>query len=225
MNDFEVFRSFYVEDDAQELATILRGRGIEVRIENTKPRIDKIIIGHSPEPNTHLKIKSTDFEKANQIIDEFILKNLEDIDKDYYLNSFSTEELVDVLRKPDEWNNQDVILARKLLEERKYSVTETELEKLSGVRAEELKKPAKGSLSWIIVGYAIAIAFGYPGIFFGLFMMSMKKVLPNGTKVLTYDRSTRLHCLAIAVIGTIVTTYILFTRFPSGWDLLWDARF
>ena len=53
-------------------------------------------------------------------------KEIEVIDDDYYLLSFSDDELIDVVSKSDEWNKFDVSLAKKLLKERGNEITNDE---------------------------------------------------------------------------------------------------
>jgi hypothetical protein len=102
MDYFEVFRSFYDEEEARSLATLLDARGIQCKIVRSKQVLDKVFIGVSDEPDIHLKIPVSDFHEANRIIDEVIEKDLDAIDSDYYLYAFTGAELLDILRKADD---------------------------------------------------------------------------------------------------------------------------
>jgi hypothetical protein len=221
----EVFRSFYSEEEAAEMAQLLTNNGIDATIEKTKVVLDKVIIGDGLDPNVHIKLISTEFEKANQVLNEHISSHLEVIEPDYYLHSFSIEELIEIVRKPDEWSNQDVIIARKLLSQKNHLISDQELKKLNEERIGELRRPEPGSPSWIVLGYAIALFFGFAGILFGLYMMTIKKVLPDGSKVLVYNERARKHCIAIVILSVITSLAFLTGRIGSGWRLFYNFTF
>src|SRR5690349_2135740 len=115
MSSFEVFKSFFLEEEAVALRDLLLNQGIEAKVEKSRDIVDKIIAGDGLDPQIHLKIKNTDFTRSNQIIDEYISQHLATVDPDYYLFDFSDEELLEIIHKPDEWNNQDVMIAKKIL--------------------------------------------------------------------------------------------------------------
>jgi len=168
-----------------------------------------------------VKIKSADFEKVNQLLKDDENKNIEDVDKDYYLFSFTDDELIDVVTKADEWSAFDVVLARKLLTERGKDISEAAISVINEQRLEELKKPESSQLSWIIVGYLIAlgditIAFGviiWPffvcaiGLFIGWHLASYKKTLPDGERVFGYNQTDRMHGKRIFYLG--ITVFVL----------------
>lgn len=114
-----------------------------------------------------VKIKSEDFELVNNILKEEELKNVDAIDKDYYLFRFTDDELMDVLIKADEWNAFDVVLARKLLAERGKIISDEAILAIHKKRIEELKKPDAPQTFWIVVGYIFALVGGVLGFFIG----------------------------------------------------------
>jgi len=69
---------------------------------------------------------------------------INEVEKDYYLLSFSDEELIDVIAKSDEWNKFDVELAQKILKEKGKEVTEQQITQIKQQRIEELSKPEEG---------------------------------------------------------------------------------
>ena len=89
MAAFEVFHSFYSEEDALAMLRLLTEKGIDCRIEKTKQITDKIIIGDGMAPPLHIKMAGADFTKAHEIIDQEVRENISALDADYYLYSFS----------------------------------------------------------------------------------------------------------------------------------------
>ena len=114
---FQIFQKFTDFRLAAVIADKLQEAGIELLIENKTSLVDPIIIGVSSEPPITLKVKTSDFDRANQVLEEYYQPGLNDIDPDYYLLSFTSMELVDVIRNADKWGHFDRALAKKLLAE------------------------------------------------------------------------------------------------------------
>ncbi|MET0393465.1 MAG: hypothetical protein ABW019_10010 [Chitinophagaceae bacterium] len=209
MATFEVFKSFYSEEEAVALCALLSENGIDARIEKTAIIIDKRITGDGVDPDIHLKIAASDFNRANAIIDQHISNNLSQLEPDYYLFAFSDQELLGIIKKPDEWSNQDVIIAKKILAGRGTAVSDEEAERFRADRNRQLSQPEKGLRSWVLAGYFIAVFFSPVGIFFGAYMLNAKKIIPDGNKVFAYDQEIRNHCRIIMIISIILTVAAL----------------
>lgn len=209
MADFEVFKSFYSEEQAIALQGLLQEKGLETKVEKKRNVADKVFTGYGTEAEIFLMLKGTDFTRADEIIDESITTNIESLDPDYYLFSFTKEELIDIVNKPDEWNNQDVILARKLLANQGYVVSDTDLQRTKSQRIQELAKPEKELSTLLLIGYFTAVLFPLYGFFFGLVKFTAKKVLPNGQKVFIYDKGARNHFFIIMWIAIVITGLLI----------------
>ena len=216
MEELRVFRSFYSEEEAISLLKFFKEKGINCSIVKHRPIVDKVYVGINYDREFHVKIKSFEFNKANEILDSQIEQNLSQIEPDYYLYSFSTDELREIIEKPDEWNNQDIIISKKILQDRGFSISEAEITEKKLKRIKELEQPDKEGRLFIILGYFFAIFFGFFGIFFGLLLMNLTKTLPDGRKVFVYEKKTRSHGKTILIIGLIITTLVfarIFTNF------------
>jgi hypothetical protein len=211
MADFEVFKSFYSEEQALALQTLLQEKGLETKVEKKRNVADKVFTGDGTEAEIYLMIKGADFTRANEIIDESITNNIASIDSDYYLFSFTKEELIDIVNKPDEWNNQDVILARKLLADQGHVVSDSEIQQVKNKRIQELAMPEKELSILLFIGYSLSFIVPTYGIFFGLTKLTARKVLPDGQKVNIYDGSARTHFIAMIVISIVLlVTLVLY---------------
>jgi len=220
--EFITYQKFNDPALADELAGQLEQHGIAYQIEEQSLTFNITFVLNDPLQKEYaVKIKSADFEKVNQLLKDDENKNIEDVDKDYYLFSFTDDELIDVVTKADEWSAFDVVLARKLLTERGKDISEAAISVINEQRLEELKKPESSQLSWIIVGYLIAlgditIAFGviiWPffvcaiGLFIGWHLASYKKTLPDGERVFGYNQTDRMHGKRIFYLG--ITVFVL----------------
>ncbi len=145
------------------------------------------------------------------------------------LGSFSDEELLEILQKPDEWNPENVILARKILASHGKNYSEADLKRLFEERVEELRKPIEVKMSSLIfafVGCAVAIViaamhFSYKGeanflyallaggvcaclsLIAGLNWCNRKKRLPNGEKVFVFEKSFRKKAWVELVVAAL----------------------
>jgi hypothetical protein len=201
---FEIFKSFYSEEEAVQLMTILSEKGVDCKLEKRRQILDKVIVGDGNEPEIYLKVRQSDFVRANQVIDETVANNLSELDRDYYLYSFTKNELLEIIQKPDEWSNQDFIIAKKILADLGQALTEKEINSIKSTRISELSQPEQESSSWIFLGYIFAFFLPLVGLFLGLTFNTTKKMLPDGNKVLVYGSKTRAHGATILVISIII---------------------
>jgi hypothetical protein len=203
MNEFVLFQSFFTEDEAASIIEPLKENGIDYQLERSKELLDRAFIGDNLEKKVFLKIKSSDFSKANEILNARILQNITALEKDYYLFSFTNDELIEILRRPDEWSRQDFLIARKILEERGQPINEEVIKDLKSKRINELSREESEPTSTIIAGYILALLFSLVGLFFGLTFLAAKKNIPNGKKVFTYSRNTRKHGRNIVILSAV----------------------
>lgn len=202
---FSIFRTFSKIQLAIELRNVLDKNGIDTIMDDNSPPVDvTFTVGASAQDMIEVRIKKSDFEKAELILEKEAEDKLNDIDPEYYLFEFTNEELYDLLLKSDEWNKFDYALAQKILKERGKSIDKELLESLRKQRLEELAKPDENQKPWIIGGYIFALLGGFLGIIIGYFLWTSKKTLPNGQKVYSYNSNDRKHGKYIFYLALVV---------------------
>ncbi len=209
MNKFITYQSFYTMEEAENCASILEENNIIVRIETDKPLLDKQIIGDDLDLSVHLKIREEDYSKADAVIDSMAEEVAEEIveEKDeHYLLKFSNEELINVIRKPDEWSKQDYFLSHRILSDRGVIIPEEKISAYKAERLQELSQPESGVNGWLAMGYLLAMLGGILGIPFGYLLMTSKKVIPDGSMVYLFDENTRAHGKIICIVSLIVAS-------------------
>jgi hypothetical protein len=211
MNEFVLFQSFIDEAEAMPVIEIFKESGIEYEVEQFKEPLDSILAGDVIRDKFYLKIMSQDFHRANEVLNQAILKNIPNIEKDYYLFSFSNQELQEIINKPDEWSRQDLLVAKDLLNKRGISISDEKINTIKNTRTKELGMPEKGNSAWIIFGYILALLGGVMSMIIGLPYLVAKKTLPDGSRVYVYDQGTRNHGKAISIlwIGMTVIHFII----------------
>ena len=211
-NQLSVFKKYSSIEQAQDVVTVLNSNEIETEIGNNIPPVDSLLTGNNTTPEFEIKIKISDFEKANKVLQSIAEDQINQVDKDYYLFSFSDEELYDIILKQDEWNEFDYSLAKKLLSERGKSIDEELIKSLKKQRLNDLAKPEKNQKPWIIAGYIFALLGGFLGIIIGYVLMTSKKNLPNGQRVYSYSTDDRMQGKMIFYIGLVMSPFYIILR-------------
>lgn len=202
--NFNVFKRFSSEGEAKQIALFLKRNDVEIQLTLSAPNVDLSFSGDTSQNQYELRISSNDFDRARLLLEKEADINLEDVDENHYLYDFTNNELLEILEKPDEWSELDVVLARKLLSSRGKYITDEEVKQLRQGRVENLAKPEKVDWFWIAVGYCTALMGGLLGMTIGYFIWNQRKVLPNGAKVHTYANDDREHGKWMFLVGCSV---------------------
>lgn len=203
-DQYLTFKTFPGNDTAQDFATVLKQADLPYIIEEDAVVFDPSYANNQFQKDYHLKLRQQDFARANQVLEDYYKAQLGDVDKDYYLFSFSDEELQDILAKPDEWGHFDYQLAKKLLEERGKEVRPQQVEKLWNSRVTELSAPEVVKSSSIVINYIVAVFFFPVGLLIGWHWINAKKTLPNGNWVPIYAAHVQKHGVCIFVIALVM---------------------
>jgi|SRR6185312_9423 len=191
--EFITYQKFNDPALAEELVGLLTKHAIDYTVQEEFTGFDPSLAMGNEAIDYAVKIKSSDFDRANKLLTEYDEKNIKGVDADYYLFGFSDDELIEVVTKADEWSSFDVVLARKLLADRGKNISDEEIAIIHKKRLEDLKTPERPQTFWIIAGYIFAFGGGILGFFIGWHLSTYKKTLPNGQRVFGYIESDRKH--------------------------------
>lgn len=217
MSAFSTYQKFFSPEQAQPITAILEENGIPYELTRSKTLVDTVIAGDTSFNNLYeLKIPPSQFERVNRLLQNEITVDLDEVGSDYYLLSFSDEELVDIIHKPDEWSAQDVSIAKQLLKERGIEYTAAELTEIEHKRLHTLARPEKVHKRLLALGYGAVLIFAPVSVFIGLGIWQSKKTLPNGEKVYVYDESSRQHGRVIVVIAVVMIAVALLSVLATG---------
>jgi hypothetical protein len=214
METFRVFKDVYA---AEELATWLNDRGVPAAVVDTSAPFDPSFANSILSKEWVVRIPPDDFSKAGELLQHFYALRLSAISKDYYLFSFSNEELDNILARPDEWGDLDYVLAQHILASRGLTVSEDQLRAFREKRYLELSKPEEQDApDFILWGYGLSIVGGLIGSLIGWHLMSSHKILPDGKKVPRFAADTRRHGRRIFWLGLIVTIVFFIARMSGS---------
>jgi hypothetical protein len=202
--EFVTFQLLHSRQIAEEMGAVLDREGIAYEIVENKKYFDPSFAFNKVDPEVNLKLVSGDFIRARNVLENVYAKQLESVDHGYYLFRFKDDELLEILRKPDEWGIFDHALARKLLADRGITVPDDAANEVMNARLKELRKPEPVGPIWIGLGYIAALAGGFFGLLMGWLFSNMKKTLPNGERVFVYTEADRRHGSVIFKLGLVV---------------------
>lgn len=199
-----LYKKFNEQSQVEYLTDILKEHGIDFEVTEDRDSLDTLYGGNHLKKHFFIKIKKDDFAKVDSILMELSEKELGSVDKDHYLFDFTDDELFEILSKPDEWNERDYLLSRRILRDRGKDISDDTIRLLKKQRVKELAKPDEGHRTWMYAGYIFALLGGLLGIFIGWHLSTFKKTLPNGQRVYGYTKADRMHGNRILIIGLIM---------------------
>jgi hypothetical protein len=206
-SDFLTFRNFSDQQFAKEFCVLLEEHQIEHILESSGS-INSL--AQANDAQYYVKIKGKDFNTAHQALRAFYAKQAEQVESDYYLLSFTQEELLDLIHHPDEWSDFDYALATKLLKE--SGIQEIEHTVILPENARQKSEQPVFTTEDLIKGIIGSLAGGFMGIVKGWWVLTDKVTLPNGEQDYAYSESDRKRGGQLFVIGGLLfLIYVIFS--------------
>lgn len=194
------FKKFSTLEEANYILDLLKKNDIDFEFLENKSSLDSSF--SSTLLNEYeIKLDKVDFDKAELIISNDSQEIIKNLPSDYYLFSFTDEELKEIVSKKDEWSELDYNLSLHLLKERGIDLSKDEISQIDKKRLDELRKPEKSNEYWIYGGYILCVLGGLLGFIIGYILYSQKKTLPNGQRVYEYVESDRRHGKRMIKLG------------------------
>ncbi len=213
------FKTVTTKEEAKELVVLLDRNAIYCRV-SSGGNLDSAMEGDTFAHQFELFVSEDDLERAKSLCLELAQESLSDIDPDYFLFRYSNEELIDILRKRDEWSELDVLLSEKILKDRCVAISEEQLQHEREGILEEAREPEEIKQVWILVAYIFVFLSGFYGSFVGFSIWKATKKLPNGEKRPAYSDKARKHGFNIFVIGVVLFILTAIIRFLQDKDLV-----
>lgn len=215
-DEFVKYRSFIDKAIATELCRQLGENNIPFKWESTEGFFD-VSFANSEIHHYYIKLRREDFKKADELLMKAVAESKEQPADDYYLFSFSNEELIEVLKNADEWNEFDQYWAKKILSDRGVETKQEEIEQAKVQKLAELKKPWIANKVWLIGAVAIWLAalwfihlfWAIAVIFISGYILFSKKTMPDGERVKAFSEDDRFFGIIILVAGILLAIYIL----------------
>lgn len=190
MSAFATYRTFTDPEEAEALATILDHHGIPYRIDRAETPVltfssdmvhERLMIAVPPDL----------FREADKAQEAAVPDLPAEAFGDHYFSEYSSDELLEVLHKADEWSPGDVIIARRLLADRGV---ETDSAEIAAKQQENLvakRQPIPGNPFLLGFGFVLAFLGGILGFFLGWSYATLKDRDASGVEYHRYDAHTR----------------------------------
>lgn len=211
-DNYSIFKVYPTKELALEFKELLEKEGINSALGDNVPPVDVTFSGSTLEHRYEIRIKQSDFPRAEKILGNHAKNLINQVDKDYYLFEFTNEELYEVLIKADEWNEFDYTLAQKILKDRGKPIDQELLSTFKKERLKTLSKPEGNQKPWLYAGYIFALLGGIIGIIIGYFLWTSKKTLPDGNKVYSYSSEDRARGKTLFFFATILMIFWIVVR-------------
>ena len=207
-NTYEFYRDFHSIEKAEEFTKLLEENGIPFKLEKSKTLLDTAIVGHGLVPPALVKVRSVDFPKVNAVLEKAALENPHFLSS-HYLRQMDDHELIDMIRNPNEWNVEDIAVARRILTERGIPIPKAHVEEFNKKKNEALRAGKKAEPKWMILSFALVVAGGLfvsplfllCGVGMGWYYWRDKTVDNQGVKFFTFEKTTRLYGKVIFYLG------------------------
>jgi hypothetical protein len=136
----ESFLTFHIFPDpasAEKFAANLTDKGIEVKL------VYDSVSFQGKSKDVRVKIRQGDFIQATNILENYQQSTLVKQVDESFLVDCTDEELREIIAKPDDWSQQDVQQAIKILRERTASeiITTSEVQTIPKIKEEKIEEP------------------------------------------------------------------------------------
>ena len=143
MANFKTFQTFNDPGLASAIADRLKAQRIVCLVEKVEPLLEPSFFRNTVEQNILLKVRAADLDRAHRVLEEYYEHQLQDVDPNYYLFSFTDIELLDIIAKPDEWGHFDYVLARELLAKRGLPIPDETIRQMKQQRLRQLAQQSR----------------------------------------------------------------------------------
>jgi hypothetical protein len=193
--------SFPNLSQADAVIALLNENSISYKLQDTSKDFDVTFSIDSSKNAFLIMLLETDFDKANQLIEDKIPIDTRTFDSTHPFYTFTIDELTEVVKNYDEWFPADVKLAKELLSNQYIEVAQETILQQQKQKLLQSQQPEKSSLLTLAMGYTFCIFGGIAGIGIALYLLFGKRKLANGEQVYVFSKNDRNHGLAMLILG------------------------
>lgn len=153
MDKFIEFKRFTDIESAVEITAILDDKEIAYELDDKSVGFSLVSSDINPYENQIiLKIKETDFNKVDVLINDNAKKETINVDEDHYLYSFSDKDIIDIIANQDNWTRLEVNLALQIAKKRNLDLSADSIKLAKHIEPEKTNKkiPIDKIASWYL---------------------------------------------------------------------------
>ena len=211
MEEYVEIKRLQFKEVIIQISEILNSNDIDFIIENTKPTVD-ITFTNSGAFDYILKVKKSQLEDALKLLESSSPDN--SINDIHYMDSFTDDELIEVISMPDDWEKNDVEYAKKLIKKKEIVIDEKKIKETQQKVISELIEPIKAKPILIVIGYILSFLGGWLGLVIAVHLRYKKRDEGNEDTIFYYDKKSRSHGESMFII-LILWILFYFVYFSS----------
>lgn len=212
-----LIREFREEESLNDTKQLFDDASIPYAVFDSDARFDVTFAYDKSHRSLKIYVPDHFAKKARALCDAEDRAIIERLPKDYYLFSFTNDELKAIIVKSFEWSPLDVSLAKALLKERGENPESEDLlqqEEAAKITFDSPEKMSGWTLFW---GYFFSVLGGWIGIFFVAYILTSKKTTHEGVKMARFDTSSKKQAyymiFIIVLVNALAVVYRLNSRF------------
>ena len=202
MEALPLFDKYLNRDEAAYYNELFLLQGLHPVLEEAQEYFDAIIGSNTAELYYIIRLLSVEFKEADTIIYNEIKKN--GVPADYFLNTYTKEELNDVVANPDKWSKQDIGVARIIGEENGWNISYETVQQQAANRFEQLKQV---NLKWhvLLLLYTLCVFAFVVSFIVGPLLYLLKHPDFNGEQQYYFSDETRTHGIFLFLVSIAST--------------------
>jgi len=226
-NNLILLESFLEEKEAYKSRILLEKNRINHKYFCSRSNFEKAYLTSNSNP-TEIWVNKEDFKLAFEIIRGETTNE----DSEINIRAFSNEELIEIIKNPDEWHESFINKAKNILKEQNISINSDEIdanikEKLNIIKCGKSAHPATIFIFWILTIFSVffmlfgifSFVFGFSGIIAGYLYWKSKITASDNHKYYLFNNTTRIHGKYMFFVGlmlmTVLFVYVYYLHFIS----------
>ena len=198
MEALPLFDKYLNRDEAAYYNEIFLLQGLHPVLEEAQEYFDAIIGSNTAELYYIIRLPKFEFKEADNIIFNEIKKN--GVPTDYFLNTYTKEELNGVVANPDKWSKQDIAVARIIGEVKGWNISYETVQQYAANRFEQLKQV---NLKWhvLLLLYILCVFAFVLSFIIGPLLYLLKHPDFNGEQQYYFSDETRTHGIILFLLS------------------------
>lgn len=220
---FVTYKKVYDKVELDSFLDLLKTNDIPFEVEDVLRNFNPAMTPRDGSIEMRVKILSSYFDEVRRLETEELKPLLDNVESDYYLFSFSNNDLKDLIKNGSEWSLFDVLLAEKILQDKGDTPYDYDLETLKNENRIFYFEEKSLSTSQFLIILFIFVFLPFLGYLFGKIILELltligfilgmsfvtqKKTFPDGSQKYVYDKSARSKGKIIAFITGFILIFI-----------------
>jgi len=198
MEKLVILKKAYEKRVADNIRAILGKNNIFHKISFARNNIESLY-GAQNSNQIEIRIEEKNFQTAFELIE----KINEYSDDKIELNSYSDDEIIEIILNPSDWHRSFVLEAKKIVTERGIQINENEISDNEKEKLEKIKLGISPKKFIYYFFWFLAVVGGYIGLIAGYYYWRGKLKAFDGNRYFMYNKRTRFYGKWMFITGIL----------------------